>query len=65
MGTIYKRHLNRIEYIKAHCSNLIQIWECEFDKLNLFNINPELCDPLNPMQALFGGRTNALKLYYV
>ena len=61
MGTIYKRHLERIEYIKQFYK-VIEIWECEFDSLNLSNSN--YSTPLNPRDALFGGRTNALKLYH-
>ena len=64
MGTVYKRHEKRIYFIKSKCRELIEIWECEFDILEFKNRNIEFTEPLNPRDALFGGRTNALKLYF-
>ena len=48
------------------------MWECDWDEE--VNTNPELrqlvdalnfVDPLQPRDAFFGGRTNAVKLHYV
>jgi hypothetical protein len=72
MGSIYKQHLDRIRYIKSHLFNLIEIWECDWDKmaktdtlLKTFIANEEDIRPdLKPRDALFGGRTNAATLYY-
>ena len=36
----------------------------EDPQLVLFLQNEEIINPINPRDALFGGRTNALKLYY-
>ena len=72
MASIYKQHLDRIRYINLHVKNLIEIWECDWDKLvknnnelkefikNEDDIRPDL----KPRDALFGGRTNAATLYY-
>jgi hypothetical protein len=73
MGNIYKQTTLRIERIKKMMPdfNVIEIWECDFDKLCLqeptlksfLTIN-KIVEPLKPREALFGGRTNAFTLYY-
>jgi len=71
MGTIHKRNVERIEYLQEHCNKLVLLWECEWDELvknnNELKQMIKLKDfesPLNPRDALFGGRTNAVKLYH-
>ena len=64
MSTVYKCHNNRIEYIKNFCNKLIEIWECDFDILEIKPDQLEFASPINPRDSLFGGRTNALKLYH-
>jgi len=74
MGTTYARHLNRINYIKNNMLDhiIIECWECEFDKLcktdselkTFLNERCQYKDPINPRDALFGGRTNSVKLYH-
>jgi hypothetical protein len=76
MGFIYKRHLERIDTIKSTFMKngkvkLVEMWECDWDKMIDTNVQVkdfvETCEiklPLNPRDAFFGGRTNALKLYY-
>ena len=61
MGLVHSKHLARIEEIKKLMPdyNLVEIWECEFSKKNQLTH-----EPLNPREALFGGRTNAVKLYH-
>lgn len=53
--------------------NLIEIWECDWTMVKkndrnikdfIRNWNREIITPLNPRDALFGGRTNATKLLY-
>lgn len=76
-GSIYKKHLKRIEDIKYIMNNefpgskLIEMWECEFNyqknndnDLKKFIEDDEYVDPINPRKCLFGGRTNAIQLYY-
>ena len=52
-------------------NNLIELWECEYDtKLknddNFYNFvsENEVRKPLEPRDALAGGRTNAFVLYH-
>ena len=33
MGTFHVQHVNRINYLKRYLSNLIEIWECEWDQM--------------------------------
>ena len=69
MKSIYARHCSRIEYLKHRLTQLIEIWECDFDKIN-DPLLDEILDkeihtaPLQPRAALFGGRTNAIRLHY-
>lgn len=66
----YGRHLERIKYIKANVPELIEIWECEYDAMmkdvdmKTFANSLEFRERIDPRDALFGGRTNASKLYY-
>lgn len=75
--SIYKNHKNRIENIKHIMENeysgskLIEMWECDFnyqknkdEDLKKFMLDYEYVEPLNPRDALFGGRTNAISLYH-
>jgi hypothetical protein len=72
MRSIYVQHTNRINYLKLYVSDLIEIWECEWDawvksndNLKQFIKNEKDIRPdFNPRDALFGGRTNASVLYY-
>lgn len=72
MENINKRHLNRIQYLKLKLTHLIEIWECEWDAFIKTNIliqsiikeNDDIRPVLKPRDALFGGRTNAARLYY-
>jgi hypothetical protein len=73
MGAIYKDHLKRMDYLRKKLSNVFinEIWECEIkDKLKSdfdfqqFSKLIDYSEPINPRDALFGGRTNAIKLYH-
>ena len=68
-GKLYKDTMSQIDYYKKKGYNVIHIWECEFDKMvktdekmrtHLESVDFE--DPLECRDALFGGRTNAIKL---
>ena len=75
MRSINIKHRKRLEFIKEHLKefNLIELWEHDFNKMfksdtgfkkylseNDINLN----EPLLLRKALYGGRTNALKLYH-
>ncbi len=73
-ATTLSKTKNRIEFIKKNYSdiNIIQIWECDFnkektnsDELKRFLLqNCNISESINPRDSLFGGRTNAIKLYH-
>lgn len=66
MRIINEIHCKRIEYLKKYIK-IVEIWECEYDKIDdplLENVKKSIQEPLNPRHALFGGRTNALRLHY-
>jgi len=70
MFIVYERHVKRVEYLKSQI-NLIELWECEYNEMTRkdeefkkFIENEKLEDPINPRDALYGGRTNAYKLHH-
>ena len=73
-ATTLSKTKNRIEFIKKNYPdiNIFQIWECDFnkektnsDELKRFLLqNCNISESINPRDSLFGGRTNAIKLYH-
>ena len=71
MESTYKKHKKRIDFLKQHI-NLVEMWECEYNtklKNDVFfalfeQSQRDIRPPLNPRDALSGGRTNAIELYY-
>ena len=71
MEQTYNEHMTRINYLKSKNIKINEIWECEWDNLVESNLElkaflkkQSIREPLNPRDALFGGRTNAAKLYH-
>ena len=71
--TLLWRTKARINYLKKYLPDfrIVEIWEHEFDKLALedydlknFINNYQFTESLDPRACLYGGRTNALKLYH-
>jgi hypothetical protein len=71
MGVVYDDTMERLSSLRNSGYHVVTMWECEFENIlktddgvrqvvDSFNITP----PLNPRDGLFGGRTNAVKLYY-
>lgn len=69
----YDATIARSYRIKRLGYNLVEMWECEFDRLlkqssriefYLNSIDGLNDEALNPRDAFFGGRTNACKLYH-
>ncbi len=65
-GYLYKTCSERTRFIKIKVKQLIELWECEWDKnvkenseLKEFCLNTDVIPALKPRDALFGGRTNA------
>ena len=61
----------KIKTLKDHGYRVIEKWECEWDKdvktdpeLQQFLVDYKNVDPLQPRDAFFGGRTNAVKLHH-
>jgi hypothetical protein len=71
MGYLYERHVSRKKYI-IQCGYLYEsIWEHEWDSLvetdenvRQFVKKTDIQPCIKPRDALFGGRTNAVKLYH-
>ena len=70
METQYKKTKAKEEFIKSRYFNYVEIWENEWDdmvecseELNYYIKNHKIKPPFNPRDALFGGRTNAARLY--
>lgn len=67
----YQRTVKRKQYIEDKGYTVIEMWECTLNfelKKNLemkehFD-NIKIIDPLDPREAFYGGRTNAIKLYH-
>ena len=68
MRQIYEKTLQRNRAIENAGYNLITIWECEWNHQKLtpevkeFVEQLQLTKPLEPREAFFGGRTNAIHL---
>ncbi|XP_022298821.2 uncharacterized protein LOC111107766 [Crassostrea virginica] len=71
-NSLYELTLTRELALKEQGFNLVTLWEHEFDKqfqksepFQDFVRELEFQPPLNPREALYGGRTNATRLYCV
>ena len=59
------------EYLRRQGYNVAEVWECDVDRelkqneeMKHYFDHFHMVDPLNPRHALYGGRTNAAKLYH-
>ncbi len=69
MFYLYKTCSERTRFIKSIVKQFIEIWECKWDRnvkenTELFCSNTDVIPALKPRDALFGGNTNAAKLYH-
>jgi hypothetical protein len=71
MGDLYTKAQERKQFFKSKGYNYIEMWECHFDEQ--IKASPEIKQfvdslkydfPLDPRDALYGGRTNAIKLMH-
>jgi hypothetical protein len=67
---LYEETGRRAKALDDQGYTVISIWEHEFDRLvhqnptlQQFIQDLDIQDPLNPRDALYGGRTNATRLY--
>ena len=72
MKLTYMNHLKRINFIRERVRNLIEIWECDNNNLvkndvlmnRIVKEENDLRLPLNPRDALSGGRTETISFYH-
>ena len=69
MGTLNDQTIEKRENIKSAGYKHVSVYECQLNNDKEFqnfakNFNKEIVEPLNPMDAFYGGRTNATKLLY-
>ena len=69
MHELYQRTMKKVEFLKKEGYNVVEVWECDIkremdeDMKHYFEHFP-IVHPLEPSDALYGGRTNASKLYH-
>ena len=71
MGQVRKETATKIQQLRDLGYTVKEIWECEWQlqkkvdpEIQLFVEHLEMDTPLDPRQAFFGGRTNAITLYF-
>ena len=71
MDEFYQATVEKTEYLKCNGYNVVEMWECnmkqeleEDEAMKHYFDHYHLTDPLEPRDALYGGRTNASKLYH-
>ncbi len=71
MDERYDHTLRKEAWLRANGYRLSTIWECEWNAekkrdaaIAEFVRDLNLITPLNPREALYGGRTNAMKLFH-
>ncbi|KAJ8024303.1 hypothetical protein HOLleu_37008 [Holothuria leucospilota] len=72
MEEAYHNTMFRADYLRQKGIQVHEIWECEYErqlksnpKMKAFVDAIEIREPLQPRDAIFGGRTNAVKLHHV
>jgi hypothetical protein len=71
MHDLRQTTVEKTEYLKNQGYNVVEVWECEIkreladdeDMRHYFD-NYDGVDSLEPHDALYGGRTNASRLYH-
>ena len=71
MAEVYHSTMQRIAHLQYAGYNVVVMWECTWKQLKQQNLNIQsflkqlnLTNRLQPRDAFFGGRTNAVQLYY-
>ena len=71
MGDLYAATLQKMERLRQHGYNVVQMWEhewlryCRQNRLNPKGDLPKhFLEPLIPREAYFGGRVNCTKMYF-
>ena len=68
---LYQLTVQKIDYLKQNGYNVVEVLECDINRelddnedMKYYFDYYHLADPLGPRDALYGGRTNASKLYH-
>ena len=71
MHDLHQATVEKTEYLKSQGYNVSEVWECAINRelandegMKLYFDQYDLVDSLEPRDALYGGRTNAAKLYH-
>ena len=71
MHDLHQDTVKKATYLKEHGFNLMEVWECQIkrelerdEEMKEYFNQYEMTDPLEPRHALYGGRTNAARLYH-
>ena len=71
MQELHCSTVEKIEYLRRQGYNVVEIWECDVNRelnndedMKYYFDHYHIADPLEPRHALYGGRTNAAKLYH-
>ena len=71
MDELYQATVKKTKYLKRNGYNVVKMWECalnreleEDEDMKRYFDHYHLAEPLEPRDALYGGRTNASKLYH-
>jgi hypothetical protein len=71
MHDLHQTTVEKIQYLKNQGYNVVEIWECAINRelagdeeMKRYFDQYEGVDPLEPRDALYGGRTNVARLYY-
>ena len=70
MQELHCSTVEKIEYLRRQGYNAVEIWECDVNRrsddedMKHYFDHYHIAEPLEPRHALYGGRTNAAKLYH-
>ncbi|CAB3991126.1 DNA polymerase, partial [Paramuricea clavata] len=71
MHDLHQKTVEKIQYLKNQGYNVVEVWECRINRelagnedMKHYFIQYDGVDPLEPRDALYGGRTNASRLYH-
>ena len=71
MHELHQLTMERADFLKRQGYHVIEVWECDIrrqltvdEDMKYYFDHYAVADPLEPRDALYGGRTNASKLYH-
>ena len=71
MHELHQLTMERADFLKRQGYHVIEVWECDIRRqltvdegMKYYFDHYAVADPLEPRDALYGGRTNASKLYH-